>query len=74
MLGDVGCLCDEAVLLGDKINGTLMLPSTSYLTSQIPEISAGSFVFGELPLKDCVVTTRFVVDFSSPSNLITEYF
>jgi len=61
-------------VLGDKINGTLVLPSTSYSISQIPEISAGSLVFGELPLKDCVLTARFFVDFSSPSNLITEYY
>jgi len=61
-------------VLGDKINCTLVLPSTSYLTSQIPEISDGYFVFGELSLKHCVVTTRFSVDFSDPSNLITEYY
>ena len=59
MLWVVGCLCDEAALLGDKINGTLVLPSTSDGISQIPEISAGSFVSGELPHKDCVVTTFF---------------
>ena len=77
VFGVVGCLCDVSVVLGDKINGTLVSSSTSYVISQIPEMSASSFIFcggGGASVQRFAVTTNFFMDFSSSSNLITECF
>jgi len=62
VFGVVGCLCDVSVVLGDKINGTLVSSSTSYVISQIPEMSASSFIFcggGGASVQRFAVTTNF---------------